>query len=197
LQVEHTVTEEVWGVDLVQAQLRGVLPESAGPRGWAIQLRVNLETMTADGSAKPGGGTISVFEPPTGPGVRVDSYGYAGYRTNPNFDSLLAKVIVHAGSFDAAVVRAERALAAFRLEGAPSNIGFLRALLADKEVRANKIHTRFIDEHAGKLIATAAKFGAPAATASRQAGAKVDAVDPLAVLTYGKAQGAPAAAEAE
>ena len=54
LQVEHTITEEVWGVDLVQAQLRGVLPESAGPRGFAIQLRVNMETMTADGSAKPG-----------------------------------------------------------------------------------------------------------------------------------------------
>ena len=67
LQVEHTITEEVWGVDLVQAQLRGVLPESAGPRGTAIQLRVNLETMTADGSAKPGGGTISVFEPRKSP----------------------------------------------------------------------------------------------------------------------------------
>jgi acetyl/propionyl-CoA carboxylase alpha subunit/acetyl-CoA carboxylase carboxyltransferase component len=196
LQVEHTVTEEVWGVDLVQAQLRGVLPESAGPRGAAIQLRVNLETMTADGSAKLGGGTIAAFEPPTGPGVRVDSYGYAGYRTNPNFDSLLAKVIVHAASFDAAVARAERALAAFRLEGAPSNIGFLRALLGDKDVRANKVHTRFIDEHVGKLIAAAAKFATPVATASRQAGAKVDAVDPLAVLTYGKVQSAPAA-EAE
>jgi acetyl/propionyl-CoA carboxylase alpha subunit/acetyl-CoA carboxylase carboxyltransferase component len=197
LQVEHTVTEEVWGVDLVQAQLRGILPEVLSPRGFAIQLRVNMETMTADGSAKPGGGTISIFEPPTGPGVRVDSYGYAGYRTNPNFDSLLAKVIVHAGTFDAAVARAERALAAFRLEGAPSNIGFLRALLADKEVRANKVHTRFIDEHAARLIEVAAKFAASVATTSRQAGAqarqagaRVDAVDPLAVLTFGKASGA-------
>ena len=188
LQVEHTVTEEVWGVDLVQAQLRGTLPEGSSPRGFAIQLRVNMETMTPDGSAKPGGGTISVFEPPTGPGVRVDSYGYAGYRTNPNFDSLLAKVIVHSDTFAAAVVRGERALAAFRLDGAPSNIGFLRALLADKEVRANKVHTRFIDEHAGKLIAAAAKFASPAATTSRQAGARVDAVDPLAVLAFGKAQ---------
>src|SRR6185369_7639400 len=148
-------------------------------------------------SAKPGGGTISVFEPPTGPGVRVDSYGYAGYRTNPNFDSLLAKVIVHAESFDAAVVRGERALAAFRLDGAPSNIGFLRVLLADKDVRANKVHTRFIDEHAAKLVEKAAKFAAPVATASRQAGAKVDAVDPLAVLTYGKAQATAEAAESE
>src|SRR5215475_7399222 len=160
LQVEHTVTEEVWGVDLVQAQLRGVLPESAGPRGAAIQLRVNLETMTADGSAKPGGGTISAFEPPTGPGVRVDSYGYAGYRTNPNFDSLLAKVIVHSPSADFADARAkaERALAAFRLEGAPSNLAFLRALLAHDDVRADRVHTRFIDEQAAQLIDAAARL---------------------------------------
>ena len=59
-----------------------------------------METMTADGSAKPGGGTLTVFEPPSGPGVRVDTYGYAGYRTNPSFDSLLAKVIVHSPSAD-------------------------------------------------------------------------------------------------
>ncbi|HEY6717711.1 MAG TPA: biotin carboxylase N-terminal domain-containing protein, partial [Reyranella sp.] len=198
LQVEHTVTEEVWGVDLVRAQLllaggttlakAGV--EGAGPRGHAIQLRINMETMTADGSAKPGGGTLTVFEPPSGPGVRVDTYGYAGYRTNPNFDSLLAKVIVHSPSADSAdaLSRAERALAAFRLEGAPSNIAFLRALLAHADFRADKVHTRFVDEHAKKLIDVAVKLQAglyfqsatPATTAARQAGARVDAVDPLA-----------------
>ncbi|MFI4998349.1 MAG: carboxyl transferase domain-containing protein [Reyranellales bacterium] len=193
LQVEHTVTEEVWGVDLVKTQLAGSLAglEEARPRGNAIQLRVNMETMTEDGSAKPGGGTLTVFEPPTGPGVRVDTYGYAGYRTNPNFDSLLAKVIVHAPSYNAALARAERALASFRLDGAPSNLGFLRALLADKEVRADRVHTRFVDEHAKKLIAAAAKlqtgrYFQAAATGGRQAGARVDAVDPLAVLAFGK-----------
>jgi acetyl/propionyl-CoA carboxylase alpha subunit/acetyl-CoA carboxylase carboxyltransferase component len=192
LQVEHTVTEEVWGVDLVRAQLRGELPKSDGPHGTAIQLRVNLETMTEDGSAKPGGGTLTVFEPPSGPGVRVDTYGYAGYRTNPNFDSLLAKVIVKAASYEQALARAERALAGFRLEGAPSNLGFLRALIADKNVQGDKVHTRFVDEHAKKLIGAAAKlnggryFQAAAPTGGRQAGAKVDAVDPLAVLAFGK-----------
>jgi acetyl/propionyl-CoA carboxylase alpha subunit/acetyl-CoA carboxylase carboxyltransferase component len=199
LQVEHTVTEEVWGVDLVQTQLCGELPKGAAPQGAAIQLRVNVETMTEDGSAKPGGGTLTAFEPPSGPGVRVDTYGYAGYRTNPNFDSLLAKVIVKAPTFEAAFSRAERALASFRLEGAPSNIGFLRALLADKDVRADKVHTRFVDEHAGKLIAAAAKleggryFQVTAAPApgGRQAGARVDAVDPLAVLAFGKAAAQP------
>jgi len=215
LQVEHTVTEEVWGVDLVKAQLllaggtslakAGL--EGAAPRGHAIQLRVNMETMTADGSAKPGGGTLTVFEPPSGPGVRVDTYGYAGYRTNPNFDSLLAKVIVHSPSADFAdaLSRAERALAAFRLEGAPSNIAFLRALLAHGDFQADKVHTRFIDEHAKTLIAAAAKLqsglyfqsAAPAPTGTRQAGARVDAVDPLAVLTFGKTttEAAPEAAD--
>jgi acetyl/propionyl-CoA carboxylase alpha subunit/acetyl-CoA carboxylase carboxyltransferase component len=203
LQVEHTVTEEVWGVDLVKAQLLladGASLAKAGlaraaPHGHAIQLRINMETMTADGSAKPGGGTLTVFEPPSGPGVRVDTYGYAGYRTNPNFDSLLAKLIVHSPSVDFAdaQARAERALAAFRLEGAPSNIAFLRALLAHGDFRADKVHTRFVDEHARKLIDAAAKLqpglffqaAAPAATV-RQAGARVDAVDPLAVLAFGK-----------
>ena len=208
LQVEHTVTEEVWGVDLVKTQLRLASGASlkdtgvttAAPRGHALQLRINMETMSADGSAKPGGGTLTVFEPPSGPGVRVDSYGYAGYRTNPNFDSLLAKLIVHSPSpdFADALLRAERALAAFRLEGTPSNIAFLRAVIADPAFRADKVHTRFVDEHAAALIAKAGKlepglyFAAPvaaaAAPAGRQAGARVDAVDPLAVLAFGKAQ---------
>jgi acetyl/propionyl-CoA carboxylase alpha subunit/acetyl-CoA carboxylase carboxyltransferase component len=202
LQVEHTVTEEVYGVDLVKAQLRlaaGVTLAETGlgaatPRGHAIQLRINMETMTADGSAKPGGGTLTAFEPPSGPGVRVDTYGYAGYRTNPNFDSLLAKVIVHAPSpeFGDALARAERALAAFRLEGAPSNIAFLRALVAHPDFRADKVYTRFVDEHAGSLIEAAAElktglyFAPPAAGNGRQAGARVDSVDPLAVLAFGK-----------
>ena len=88
---------------------------------------------------------------------------------------------MHAQSFDAALGRAERALAAFRLEGAPSNIAFLRALLAHKDFRADKVHTRFIDEQAKKLLEAAAKLqeglyfqaAAPAAGA-RQAGARVD-----------------------
>src|SRR6185369_3655178 len=194
----------VWGVDLVKTQLRlasGVALAKTGiadakPRGHAIQLRINMETMTEDGSAKPGGGTLTVFEPPSGPGVRVDTYGYAGYRTNPNFDSLLAKLIVHSPSpdFADALARSERSLAAFRLEGAPSNVAFLRALLAHKDFRANKIHTRFVDEQAKALIEAAARlqpglyFPAAAAPSSgnRQAGAKVDAVDPLAVLAFGK-----------
>ncbi|MCX7366963.1 MAG: carbamoyl-phosphate synthase large subunit [Alphaproteobacteria bacterium] len=211
LQVEHTVTEQVWGVDLVKAQLLlagGASLDEVGvkdrsPRGTAIQLRINMETMAADGSARPGGGTLTAYEPPSGSGIRVDGYGYAGYRTNPNFDSLLTKVIVTADTFDGAVTKAERALASFRLEGAPTNMGFLRALLAHPDFRADKVHTRFIDKHAGSLIDAATKLSsarhfqaasATPATGGRQAGARVDAVDPLAVLAFGKAQAETAAA---
>jgi acetyl/propionyl-CoA carboxylase alpha subunit/acetyl-CoA carboxylase carboxyltransferase component len=165
LQVEHTVTEEVLGLDLVRLQLQlasgasladlaltqGQVPP---PRGHAVQARVNLETMGADGSARPAGGTLSVFEPPSGPGVRVDSFGYAGYRTSDRFDSLLAKVIVHAGAggLPRAVAKAYRALAEFRVEGSATNIAFLQNLLAHPAVAAGHIHTRFIEEHAGELI---------------------------------------------
>ncbi|HZZ32713.1 MAG TPA: biotin carboxylase N-terminal domain-containing protein, partial [Phenylobacterium sp.] len=99
LQVEHTVTEEVTGLDLVRLQLQvadgaslatlGLTQaEVPAPRGHAVQFRVNLETMAADGSAKPAGGLIAAFEPPSGPGIRVDGFGYAGYRTSARFDSL-------------------------------------------------------------------------------------------------------------
>lgn len=109
LQVEHTVTEAVTGIDLVQAQLEVAAGKTLAelrldqvnvpaPRGYAIQARINMETMKVDGSIKPNGGTLSVFEMPTGPGLRADTYGYAGYTTSAAFDSLLAKLIVHSSS---------------------------------------------------------------------------------------------------
>ena len=111
LQVEHTVTEEVTGVDLVRAQLRIAGGESLASvglsqadvpsaRGFAIQARVNMERMEPSGEVRPSGGMLTTFEPPSGPGVRVDTYGYPGYTTNPNFDSLLAKVIAYSASAD-------------------------------------------------------------------------------------------------
>lgn len=166
LQVEHTVTEAVTGLDLVALQLGlaggqslaelGLTAETVpAPRGYAIQLRVNMETMDAAGQARPSSGTLSLFEPPTGPGVRVDTFGYAGYRPSPHFDSLLAKVIVSStsGDYAKAVAKATRSLAQFRLHGVASNIGFLRALLARPEVVANQVYTRFIEEHGPALFA--------------------------------------------
>lgn len=172
LQVEHTVTEEVTGVDLVVAQLRialgatlpelGLAPgEVPTPRGMAVQARVNMETTASDGTIRPSSGSLRVFEPPTGPGVRTDTFGYAGYRANPRFDPLLAKVITHTHADDlaAATQKADRALAEFRIEGVDVNIPFLRALLRRPEVAAGSITTRFVDEHAAELADAAGGFG--------------------------------------
>ena len=208
LQVEHTVTEEVTGLDLVRlqlqiaagrtlAELRLTQGDVPAPRGHAVQARVNLETMAADGSARPAGGLLTAFETPSGPGVRIDGFGYAGYRTSARFDSLLAKLIVHAGAggLSRAVAKAYRALSEFRIEGSATNIAFLQNLLALPAVAAGEVHTRFIEEHMGelagapeahpKLYFDAAARGAAAAP-SAKVGYQVDAVDPLAVLALGK-----------
>ncbi|WP_439814189.1 carboxyl transferase domain-containing protein [Zavarzinia sp. CC-PAN008] len=166
LQVEHTVTEQVTDIDLVKSQIRiagGATLESLGltqgqipkPRGHAIQLRINMETMDATGAARPSGGLLAAFEPPTGPGIRVDTFGYAGYVTSPNFDSLLAKVIAHSASPDYgdAVARALRALGEFRIEGVATNLPFLSVLLRHPDVAANRVTTRFIEDHAAELVA--------------------------------------------
>ena len=210
LQVEHTVTEEVFGVDLVHLQLelaRGRLladlgfgeDGAAAPRGHAVQARVNMETMAADGRVVPGGGVLATFEPPSGPGVRTDTFGYAGYQTNPRFDSLLAKVVgrTPADDLGAALARTSRALGDFRTDGIDTNASFLRALLGHAEVRAWSVHTRFVDERLPELVEAASGLDDQPCQAGKAgdagrglAGVKVDAVDPLAVLDHGKS-GAP------
>ncbi|MBR0830524.1 carbamoyl-phosphate synthase large subunit [Bradyrhizobium manausense] len=168
LQVEHTVTEAVLGVDLVRAQLAvasGATLASLGlaqssiprPRGYAMQLRVNMETLDETGATHPTGGVLAVFEPPSGPGVRVDSFGYAGYKTSAAFDSLLAKVIVHTPSeaWHDVVAKASRALREFRIDGVVTNIAFLQAVLAHPDFRTNRIATDFIDRNIAKLVEAA------------------------------------------
>lgn len=167
LQVEHTVTEELTGVDLVKTQFRlaegcslaevGLAPGMvAPPAGYALQVRINLETLDSEGMAHPTGGTLTAFEPPAGPGVRVDTCAYMGYTPSLNFDSLLAKVITHipAGTYPQVLERAYRALCECRIEGVQTNLPFLQNLLRHEEVRAHHIHTRFVDEHLPELIAT-------------------------------------------
>ncbi|HVN29320.1 MAG TPA: carboxyl transferase domain-containing protein, partial [Candidatus Binataceae bacterium] len=211
LQVEHTVTEEVTGIDIVKVQLElaggktlaelGLVQQDVPrPRGYAIQLRVNLETMGADGVAKPSGGTLTSFEPANGPGIRTDTYGYAGYTTNPNYDSLIAKLITYSPSakFADAVTKAYRALCEFRIEGAPTNIGFLQNLLRHPDFAANNLYTRFIEEHLDDLVAPEGashrRLYFEPQIASRLAGAKIDTSDPLAVLHHGKSGGGAAVA---
>jgi len=202
LQVEHTVTEEVSGVDLVATQLKIAagaelaelgLAESITPRGMAVQARVNLETMGSDGEVLPTGGELRHFDPPGGPGVRIDTFGYGGYVTNPRYDSLLAKVIVSTPSSDLAVLnrKARRVLSEFRIEGPATNIPFLQGLLGLGEVNAGKLSTGLVadnvqrlSEHEGSLRHVVEQTG----SADRIAGARLDSSDPLAVLQFGKDQ---------
>ncbi len=166
LQVEHTVTEEVTGVDLVQTQLALAagrtlaelgLTTPPPARGHAIQLRVNMETLTEDGGALPSGGVISMFEPPSGAGVRVESFGYRGYETHSGFDALLAKLVVHApsGDFGQTLARARRALGEFGVAGVATTIPALQAILAHPEFVAGQADTGFISRAAPQLVAAA------------------------------------------
>jgi acetyl/propionyl-CoA carboxylase alpha subunit len=169
LQVEHTVTEEVTGIDLVGVQIalaRGKSLRDIGlhqdnvpvPRGTAVQLRVNMEKMESDGTIKPSGGTLNTFTPPSGPGVRVDTFGYEGYTTNPAFDPLLAKLIVHGPDYASAMARAKRALHEFAIGGVATNLGFLHALIARPDVHDGKTHTRYVEDHMAELVAAAADW---------------------------------------
>ncbi|MEE2775307.1 MAG: biotin carboxylase N-terminal domain-containing protein, partial [Acidobacteriota bacterium] len=207
LQVEHTVTEEITGVDLVQAQLAIAggatladlgLADGAAGRGCAIQARVNMETMNAEGQVLPAGGTLTAYDAPSGPGVRTDGFGYAGYTTSPSFDSLLAKVIGHVRTPDlaAAAKRTRRALAEFRIEGVETNIQFLEAVLSHPDVLAGEVTTRWIDDHVGELVARSTELGprrfAPvdagaqveSVRASGFAGAQIGSSDPLALFEH-------------
>ena len=203
LQVEHTVTEEVTGVDIVKAQIRlaggatiaGLgLDEAVAPRGFAIQARVCMESVREDGAILPASGTLTAYEAPSGPGVRTDGFGYAGYETSLSFDSLLAKVVGHAPStdFNDAIARTSRALAEFRIEGVDTNIDFLQSILAHPDFAAGNVHTRFVDEHIADLGAARPRrrFVTPSGHDAPEsgdgfAGARVqDAQDPLALFDH-------------
>ena len=163
LQVEHTVTEEVTGVDLVRAQIEiadgktlsdlGLTHDARHPHFYSLQVRVNMETMDETGNVIPSSGRLNTYEAPSGPGIRVDGYGYSGYTTNPAFDSLLAKLIITSRSekYGDAVARSQRALEECRIEGVETNIPFLLNLLARPEVINNDIYTRFIEDNAAAL----------------------------------------------
>ncbi|MFE3238582.1 biotin/lipoyl-containing protein, partial [Kitasatospora indigofera] len=162
IQVEHTVTEEVTGVDLVQVQIRLTLGESLAAVGLAeppplsgssVQARVNLETMAADGTPKPQAGILTAFTPPTGPGTRTDTCGYAGYRTNPRYDSLLAKVVTKGHDLATALGRSYAALSEFHVAGVPTNIHLLQGLVERPELLEGLTTTTFVTEHLADLAA--------------------------------------------
>jgi pyruvate carboxylase len=155
IQVEHTVTEEVTDVDLVQAQLRiasgetladlGLSQESIRPHGVALQCRVTTEDPS--NGFRPDTGMITTYRSPGGAGVRLDGGTvHAGASISPHFDSMLVKLICRGPDFGTAVRRAQRALAEFRVRGVSTNIGFLQNVLAEPDFAAGGVPTTFIDE---------------------------------------------------
>ena len=162
VQVEHTVSEQVTGIDLLHTQLKLVAGQSLAAlgllqppavQGFAVQLRINLETLHADGSTRPAVGTLTAFDPPSGPGLRVDGYGYAGYPVSPSYDSLLAKLIAQGADYPAALRRAYRALSEFRLEGVANNLHLLQNLLRHPAVQRHQVNTRFVENQLSELLA--------------------------------------------
>lgn len=166
IQVEHTVTEMVTGIDLVASQIRLAFGETLpqlgltqaqipSPQGAAIQLRISCERLDPDGSVKATGGHLTAYGPPGGPGLRVDGCGFTGMQTNPAFDSLLAKLIVHAaGGLPTAIRRAKRALAGFQIDGLETNKPVLAAMLDWPELAAGTATTDLMTARLAALVAT-------------------------------------------
>ena len=195
LQVEHPVTEAVTGVDLVRAQFvvaaGGRLPwtqESLASRGHAIQCRIYAED-PADGFL-PQAGQLLLYREPAGPGIRVDSGVVEGGVVSVHYDPLLAKLTAFAESRDAAIARAASALRAFPVLGIRTNVPFLIRLLEHPDIRAGRMHTRFIEEHASELLTTAdpplealaaAALGGPA-QASSHGGSTAAVADPWSTI---------------
>ncbi len=156
IQVEHTVTEEVTDVDLVQSQMRiaagetladlGLSQDSITLRGAALQCRITTED-PANGF-RPDTGKITTYRSPGGAGVRLDGgTTYTGAEVNAHFDSMLAKLTCRGRTFDMAVEKARRALAEFQINGVATNIPFLRAVLADPDFARGAVTTAFIESH--------------------------------------------------
>eukprot|EP00592_Proboscia_alata_P005794 CAMPEP_0194373550 /NCGR_PEP_ID=MMETSP0174-20130528/22030_1 /TAXON_ID=216777 /ORGANISM="Proboscia alata, Strain PI-D3" /LENGTH=1242 /DNA_ID=CAMNT_0039152713 /DNA_START=126 /DNA_END=3854 /DNA_ORIENTATION=+ len=156
VQVEHTVTEEVTGVDIVQSQLLiasgksleevGLVQEDIGwPRGVAIQCRVTTENPEKDFA--PDTGTLSVYRHSAGPGVRMDGIGYSGQTITPYYDSMLVKYTVRAQTFTKALAKMTRVLQECRIRGVETNIGFLLNVLTHPVFQTGIVTTSFIDQH--------------------------------------------------
>ena len=154
VQVEHPVTEAVTGVDIVKTQL---LAASGEPlpfkqsqiryRGHAIEARINAEDVEANFAPQPG--LLTRFDPPGGPGVRVDTHCHAGYRIPPNYDSLIAKLIVHQPTRDEALECLKRALAEFRIEPVKSTIPLYQRLLNNSHFVSGNVDITFVERLLG------------------------------------------------
>ena len=148
IQVEHTITEQIFGIDLVAAQFRiaagstlaDLSFDTLTPRGCAVQSRVVVH----------GGGQLSAYKEPSGPGIRVDAHGYQGYAPPSSFDPLLAKVICHApnGTLKDALALSLRAMQEFHITGTDTNQALLEAILADSRVTSGDARIDYLSRHA-------------------------------------------------
>ncbi|KAH7972067.1 hypothetical protein HPB52_006161 [Rhipicephalus sanguineus] len=156
LQVEHTITEEITGVDLVQSQIKiaeghllpdiGLVQENIVPKGCAIQCRVTTEDPAKN--FQPDTGRIEVFRSGEGFGIRLDSASaFAGAIISPYYDSLLVKVIAHAQNMRSAAAKMNRCLREFRVRGVKTNIPFLLNVFQNEQFLSSNVDTYFIDEH--------------------------------------------------
>jgi len=148
IQVEHPVTEELYGIDLVKEQIRIAAGErikkiKVKPKNWVIECRINAEDPEKD--FRPSPGKITVFHQPGGIGVRTDTHVYAGYTVPPYYDSLIAKLIVKGSDRLDAIKKMERALEEFIIEGVKTTIPFHLKVMRDENYRKGKFDTHFLE----------------------------------------------------
>jgi acetyl-CoA carboxylase biotin carboxylase subunit len=151
VQVEHPVTELVTGIDIVKEQLRlaageplGMAQDDVRLHGHAIECRINAEDPDRDFAPAPG--EVREWRTPGGPGIRIDSHVFPGYRVPPYYDSLLAKLLAWGRSRDEALARMRRALAELEVVGIPTTAAFHARLIDDARFRRGDVHTRFVEQ---------------------------------------------------
>ena len=151
IQVEHPVTEEITGIDLIKEQIRIANGEKLGYsqrdvtwRGHAIECRINAEDPARDFAPSPG--TVTFWNPPGGPGVRVDSHVYTGYRIPPNYDSMVGKLIVRGKDRQECIQRCKRALSEFMVEGIKTTIPFQQFIMNRADFQRGEYDTGYIEQ---------------------------------------------------
>ncbi|MDA3968928.1 acetyl-CoA carboxylase subunit A [Helicobacter ibis] len=157
IQVEHGVTEEITGLDLIGRQIRiangeilDLAQSDIHAQGYAIEARINAEDVNNDFLPNPG--VITAYYPALGPFVRVDSYIYKGFKIPPFYDSMIAKLIVRATSYDLAVQKLNRALNEFKIRGVKTTIPFLINICNDKDFRRGHFDTSYLEEKLQSLL---------------------------------------------
>jgi len=162
LQVEHPVTEMVTGLDLVKLQIEVAAGErlplgqaEVRQSGHAIECRINAESPAK--GFRPSPGAIRRFQPPGGPGVRLDSHLFGGYVVPPHYDSLVAKLIAHGADRSEAIARMRRALRELEIDGVDTTIPFHLELLEDPVFLAGRADTRYVERRAAELETAAAE----------------------------------------